>query len=100
MIRIKVSIAFDQLDADLFDLLCHLAFNAPVLTRRQRAKCRAGFVMAISTRTAHSCSMKITEDVHKSAAEPGIAEKEALKRVMEAKSKSFVEKGADLFAKA
>jgi type I restriction enzyme R subunit len=24
-------------DADPFDLLCHLAFNAPVLTRRQRA---------------------------------------------------------------
>ncbi|MBM3840553.1 MAG: hypothetical protein FJ398_21840 [Verrucomicrobia bacterium] len=26
-----------QPDADPFDLLCHLAFNAPVLTRRQRA---------------------------------------------------------------
>ncbi len=26
-----------QPDADAFDLLCHLAFNAPVLTRRQRA---------------------------------------------------------------
>jgi type I restriction enzyme R subunit len=24
-------------DADLFDLLCHLAFNAPLFTRRQRA---------------------------------------------------------------
>ncbi len=24
-------------DSDAFDLLCHLAFNAPVLTRRQRA---------------------------------------------------------------
>ena len=24
-------------DADPFDLLCHLAYNAPVLTRRQRA---------------------------------------------------------------
>jgi type I restriction enzyme R subunit len=24
-------------DADPFDLLCHLAFNAPMLTRRQRA---------------------------------------------------------------
>jgi len=34
-------------DADPFDLLCHLAFNAPVLTRRQRAdrvkKDRAAF---------------------------------------------------------
>lgn len=26
-----------QPDADAFDLLCHLAFNAPLLTRRQRA---------------------------------------------------------------
>lgn len=26
-----------QPDADPFDLLCHLAFNAPILTRRQRA---------------------------------------------------------------
>ncbi len=25
-------------DADPFDLLCHLAFNAPLLTRRQRAE--------------------------------------------------------------
>ncbi|MDQ1261695.1 MAG: type restriction enzyme subunit, partial [Euryarchaeota archaeon] len=27
-----------QPDADLFDLLCHLAFNAPLQTRRQRAE--------------------------------------------------------------
>jgi len=27
----------DQPDADPFDLLCHLAWNAPLLTRRQRA---------------------------------------------------------------
>jgi len=26
-----------QPDADPFDLLCHLAYNAPILTRRQRA---------------------------------------------------------------
>lgn len=25
-------------DADLFDLLCHLAYNAPLLTRRERAE--------------------------------------------------------------
>lgn len=38
-------ISFDQLasaanqpDADPFDLLCHLAFNAPLLTRRERAE--------------------------------------------------------------
>ena len=27
----------NQPDADLLDLLCHVAFNAPLLTRRQRA---------------------------------------------------------------
>lgn len=29
--------ASDQLEADPFDLLCHLAFNAPLRTRRERA---------------------------------------------------------------
>jgi phosphomethylpyrimidine synthase len=48
----------------------------------------------------HFCSMKITEDVRKYAAEQGIAEEEALKTGMEAKSKEFVEKGAELYAKA
>ena len=42
----------------------------------------------------HFCSMKITEDVRKYAAEQGIAEEEALKKGMEEKSKEFVEKGA------
>ncbi len=32
-----LAIQAGQPDADPFDLLCHLAFNAPVLTRRQRA---------------------------------------------------------------
>ncbi len=48
----------------------------------------------------HFCSMKITEDVRKYAAEQGIAEEEALKRGMEEKSKEFVEKGAEVYAKA
>src|SRR3989440_5177238 len=47
----------------------------------------------------HFCSMKITEDVRKYAAEQGVAEEEALKRGMEAKSKEFVEKGAEIYAK-
>jgi len=45
----------------------------------------------------HFCSMKITEDVRKYAAEQGIAEEEALKKGMEAKSK-FVEKGAEVYS--
>jgi phosphomethylpyrimidine synthase len=47
--------------------------------------------------------MKITEDVRPArcgTAEQGIAEEEALKRGMEAKSKEFVEKGAEVYAKA
>ena len=48
----------------------------------------------------HFCSMKITEDVRKYAAEQGIAEEEALKQGLEAKAKEFTEKGAELYAKA
>ena len=48
----------------------------------------------------HFCSMKITEDVRKYAAEQGVSEEEALKRGMEEKSKEFVEKGAEVYAKA
>jgi phosphomethylpyrimidine synthase len=47
----------------------------------------------------HFCSMKITEDVRKYAAEQGIAEEEALKKGMEEKSKEFVSKGAEVYAK-
>jgi phosphomethylpyrimidine synthase len=48
----------------------------------------------------HFCSMKITEDVRKYAAEQGISEEEALKKGMEEKSKEFAEKGSELYAKA
>ena len=47
----------------------------------------------------HFCSMKITEDVRKYAAEQGIAEEEALKKGMEQKAKEFVAKGAEVYAK-
>jgi phosphomethylpyrimidine synthase len=59
----------------------------------------AGFVMAKTKQSAHSFSMKITEDVRKYAAEQGIAEEEALQKGMEEKSKEFVEKGAAVYAK-
>ncbi len=48
----------------------------------------------------HFCSMKITEDVRKFAAEQGVTEEEALKKGMEQKSKEFVEKGAEVYTKA
>jgi phosphomethylpyrimidine synthase len=47
----------------------------------------------------HFCSMKITEDVRKYAAEQGVTEQEALDKGMEEKSREFVEKGAEVYAK-
>ena len=43
--------------------------------------------------------MKIAEDIRRYAAEQVIVEEEALKKDMEAKSKEFVEKGAEIYAK-
>ena len=48
----------------------------------------------------HFCSMKITEDVRKYAAEQGIAEEAALQKGMEEKSKEFVAKGAEVYSQA
>src|SRR5467141_490953 len=47
----------------------------------------------------HFCSMKITEDVRKYAAEQGLAEAEVLESGMREKSKEFVEKGAEVYSK-
>jgi phosphomethylpyrimidine synthase len=47
----------------------------------------------------HFCAMKITEDVRKYAAEQGMSEEEALKKGMEEKSRQYVEKGAEIYAK-
>jgi phosphomethylpyrimidine synthase len=46
----------------------------------------------------HFCSMKITEDVRKYAAEQGIAESEALEKGMAEKSREFTERGAEIYA--
>jgi phosphomethylpyrimidine synthase len=51
-------------------------------------------------RGPHFCSMKFTEDVRKYAAEQGIAEEEALAMGMAEKAEEFVEKGAEVYAKA
>ncbi len=48
----------------------------------------------------HFCSMKITEDVRKYAAEQGIAAEDALKAGMESKSKEFAEGGSEVYTKA
>lgn len=47
----------------------------------------------------HFCSMKITEDVRKYAAEHGLSESEAVESGMEEKRKEFLEKGAKIYAK-
>ena len=48
----------------------------------------------------HFCSMKITEDVRKYAAEQAISEDEALAKGMAEKSVEFNTTGAELYAKA
>ena len=48
----------------------------------------------------HFCSMKITEDVRKYAAGQGIEESQALEKGLKEKSAEFVEKGAEVYAKA
>jgi phosphomethylpyrimidine synthase len=48
----------------------------------------------------HFCSMKITQDVREYAATHGVSDTDALKVGMEEKSREFVEKGADVYAKA
>jgi phosphomethylpyrimidine synthase len=48
----------------------------------------------------HFCSMKITEDVRKYAAEQGIAESQAIEKGLQEKSKEFAEKGSEVYAKA
>ncbi len=47
----------------------------------------------------HFCSMKITEDVRKFAAEQGLKENEAIAAGLEQKSREFVEAGAELYQK-
>src|SRR5438477_2476084 len=47
----------------------------------------------------HFCSMKITEDVRKFAAEQKISEEQALQVGLEQKAKEFVEQGSEVYAK-
>jgi phosphomethylpyrimidine synthase len=47
----------------------------------------------------HFCSMKITEDVRKYAAEHGLTNEAAIESGMEEKRKEFLEQGAEVYAK-
>jgi phosphomethylpyrimidine synthase len=44
--------------------------------------------------------MKITQDVREYAASQGLQEEEALTHGMEEKSREFIDKGAEIYAKA
>jgi phosphomethylpyrimidine synthase len=48
----------------------------------------------------HFCSMKITEDVRKYAAEHGLTDTEAVKSGMEQKKREFMQRGAEVYAKS
>jgi phosphomethylpyrimidine synthase len=48
----------------------------------------------------HFCSMKITEDVRRFAAEQGVAEEQALQAGLDQKSREFVEAGSKIYVKA
>jgi phosphomethylpyrimidine synthase len=45
----------------------------------------------------HFCSIKVTEDVRKYAAEQKLSDDEALRAGMEQKAKEFIEKGAKVY---
>jgi phosphomethylpyrimidine synthase len=47
----------------------------------------------------HFCSMKITEDIRRYAAEQGLSEDEALRAGLEEKSREFAEAGSQLYAR-
>ncbi len=47
----------------------------------------------------HFCSMRITEDVRKYAAEQGITEKAAIQKGLEQKSAEFTKSGAEIYVR-
>jgi hypothetical protein len=54
----------------------------------------------LAERTTFCCSVKITEDVRKFAAERGISEEAVLEISLQEKAKEFKESGAEVYAKA
>ena len=48
----------------------------------------------------HFCSMKITEDVRKYAAEHGITEETAIEDALKQKAREFTEAGTEIYSKA
>jgi phosphomethylpyrimidine synthase len=64
--------------------------NCSLITRHFSARsCHDETLPQDGAKTAHFCSMKISEDIRQYAAEQGIAEEEALVKGIEKKSKEF-----------
>ena len=47
----------------------------------------------------HFCSMRITEDVRRYAAEQGLSEEVAVKKGLDEKAAEFIAKGSEIYAK-
>lgn len=78
--------------------MIHLALTTSRASRRlARQTTRSGARRAMLRGRS---IVNITEDVRKYAAEQAISEEEALAKGMAEKSKEFVEKGAEVYAKA
>ena len=54
---------------------------------------------AEGAKTAHFCSMRITEDVRKYAAERQLSDEEAVRAGTEQKVREFTEAGAEIYSK-
>ena len=80
-----------------------IRFVKPFLKRERRpptsAVCAARISLSRRSLGEGGCSMKITEDIRKYAAEHGITDAEAVESGMEEKRKEFVEKGSQVYAK-
>ncbi len=66
--------AAKQPDADPFDLLCHLAFNAPLRTRRERAQQPQGREARTSSRSYSPEARQVLEELLEKYAEHGDAQ--------------------------
>ena len=76
------------------------AIPCPVVSPRRSVSAK---IAALAKEDApcgpHFCSMKITEDVRKFAAEQEISDDQVLQVGLEQKAKEFIKKGAEVYAK-
>jgi hypothetical protein len=77
-----------------------LPWSGHWMTRKPLNASVTKFIGCPCVRNWKNCATPNKNHRTKYAAEQGIAEEEALKKGMEEKSRQFVEKGAELYAKA